>query len=135
MAEWKIVLAIAGRDRQLGEVEGDADRDAARREHEHERGAGHPAEHDLPGAQNSRPTTSGSSPKASVWELRRKCTWTTEISVTAKASASAHQGICTDGTGDGQPDDVQVERECPRSERRVQHPDGMSPALSVEGAP
>ena len=56
-----------------------------------------------PGAQNSSPTTSGSSPRASVCELRRKCTWTTEISVAAKASASAHQGICTDGTGTDNP--------------------------------
>ena len=56
-----------------------------------------------PGAQNSRPTTSGTSPSASVCELRRKWTWTTEISVAAKASASAHQGMCTDGTGTDNP--------------------------------
>ena len=38
-----------------------------------------------------------------MWELRRKCTWTTEISVIAKASASAHQGMATAATGAGKP--------------------------------
>ena len=46
---WKTRAGDPGGDRQLGEVEGDADRDAARCEHQHERGAGDPGEHDLAG--------------------------------------------------------------------------------------
>ena len=48
---------------------------------------------------NTRPKTNGTSASEKEWALRRKRTWTTQISAKANPSATAHHGRCGSACG------------------------------------
>ena len=48
---------------------------------------------------NTSPNTNGTSASEKEWALRRKRTWTTQISAQANPSATAHHGRCGSAWG------------------------------------